>query len=81
MRSEPKVLPPRLRSSVFGAGRDEQTVDAEEKLPFMLFDLIEDPSESNDLAAVQPDVVKKMKTMLLQWRDACRDSRAGRDYD
>ena len=46
----------------------------------MLFDLIEDPGEKNDLAAEKPEILKSMKATLAQWRRSCKDSLAGKDY-
>lgn len=47
---------------------------------FELYDIIADPSETNDLAANKPDVVKDMKKTLAQWRISCADSVQGNDY-
>jgi arylsulfatase A-like enzyme len=61
-------------------GKRKQKEEGEE-LSFMLFDLIDDPSESRDLASEQPEVVSKMKSTLLAWRASCQASDAGDDYD
>lgn len=47
---------------------------------WMLFDLLADPSEKNDLADENADVVERMKETLAQWRDSCQHSDAGEDY-
>jgi arylsulfatase A-like enzyme len=47
---------------------------------YMLFDLLDDPGESNNLAAEKPDILYAMKGMLETWRASCKDSLAGRDY-
>ena len=47
---------------------------------YMLFDLIEDPSEIKDLAAQKPQILKAMKDTLEKWRASCKDSLAGKDY-
>jgi arylsulfatase A-like enzyme len=47
---------------------------------FMLFDLIEDPSETRDLAAQKPNILKSMKKELLKWLKSCQESLAGKDY-
>jgi len=47
---------------------------------YMLFDVIEDPGESRDLAAEKPEIVKAMRVILDAWRASCKDSRAGKDY-
>ena len=47
---------------------------------FMLFDLIADPSETNDLAYKHPEIVKEMATQLEAWRESCKNSDSGNDY-
>jgi len=47
---------------------------------WMLYDLVADPAEANDLAAQQPDVVAQMKQTLEAWRQSCQASLAGKDY-
>ncbi len=48
--------------------------------PYELYDLIEDPSESKDLAAAKPDLVARMKRQIEAWRASCKASLAGQDY-
>ena len=47
---------------------------------YMLFDLIEDPAETKDLAAEKPQILKAMRKTLEEWRASCKDSLAGKDY-
>ncbi len=47
---------------------------------YLLFDLLADPGETNDLAAKQPKLVAEMKAALDAWRTSCKTSRAGKDY-
>ena len=47
---------------------------------WMLFDLAADRSETKDLAAEKPEIVRKMKATLDAWRASCKDSLAGKDY-
>jgi len=47
---------------------------------YMLFDLIEDPGETKDLAAEKPQILQSMKATLVKWRKSCRESLAGKDY-
>jgi hypothetical protein len=47
---------------------------------YMLFDLLEDPGETKDLAQEKPQLLKSMKSMLIKWRKSCQDSLAGKDY-
>jgi len=45
-----------------------------------LYDLIDDPGETRDLAEMQPDVVHSMRLALAEWETSCQQSSAGRDY-
>jgi arylsulfatase A-like enzyme len=47
---------------------------------FRLFDLIEDPAETTDLAAARPEILNTMKQTLFKWRASCKDSLSGKDY-
>jgi len=47
---------------------------------YMLFDLIDDPGENNDIAAEKPEILRAMKKKLETWRASCKDSLAGKDY-
>ena len=47
---------------------------------FMLFDLVNDPSEKRDLAAQKPEIVRAMAETLEGWRSSCRASLEGADY-
>ena len=48
---------------------------------FMLFDIIADPNETNDLAAEKPELLETMRAQLEVWRASCVQSREGKDYD
>ncbi len=45
----------------------------------MLFDLLNDPGESNNLAAKHPEIVAAMRQTLIEWQASCQDSLAGKD--
>jgi len=47
---------------------------------YSLFDLIEDPSETRDLASIDPERTKTMRNALDTWRASCKQSLAGHDY-
>lgn len=47
---------------------------------YMLFDLLDDPGETEDLAAEKPQILKAMKTKLDRWRATCKKSLNGKDY-
>jgi len=46
---------------------------------YMLFDLPDDPGESNNLAAEKPEILRTMKEKLEMWRASCKKSLAGKD--
>jgi len=45
-----------------------------------LYDLLSDPSETTDLATKEPEIVQKLKKVLMNWRASCEGSRTGADY-
>ena len=45
-----------------------------------LYDLIEDPSEKEDIAGKHLKIVKDMTAHLTNWRTSCTQSREGADY-
>lgn len=47
----------------------------------MLFDLLADPGETENLASTMPDQVATMKATLSAWRASCAASAAGKDYN
>jgi len=47
---------------------------------WMLFDLVKDKEEKNNIAGKYPAVVKKMKKELMAWLESCKKSSEGRDY-
>ncbi len=63
-----------------GKKRGDGSDAARSSSQFMLFDLVADPSESTDLAADEPQVVKRMAATLRQWQDSCATSLQGSDY-
>jgi arylsulfatase A-like enzyme len=48
--------------------------------PLLLYDLAKDPKETVDIAAKEPDRVKRMKTILEDWQKSVRNSLLGKDY-
>jgi arylsulfatase A-like enzyme len=47
---------------------------------YMLFDLLEDPGETRDLATDKSQILKAMKKTLGKWRASCKESLAGKNY-
>lgn len=45
-----------------------------------LYDLLNDPSETKNLAAASPELVQQLSQSLAQWRESCKLSDQGRDY-
>jgi arylsulfatase A-like enzyme len=48
--------------------------------PVQLYDLLADPKETKDIAALHPDIVKRMKTELENWQRSVDHSLTGADY-
>jgi len=46
----------------------------------LLFDLIDDPAEQHNLAAIHPEIAAAMRQALEQFHVSCRNSDAGHDY-
>jgi arylsulfatase A-like enzyme len=64
-----------------GKGQEGQASSrSADEAGFMLFDLADDPGETKDLAAEKPEIVGRMKEILLPWRESCKRSLAGEDY-
>ena len=47
---------------------------------YMLYDIVDDPGEKNDLIAEKPNIADAMKETLETWRVSCDRSRGGADY-
>ena len=55
-------------------------ISFDEGQKWQLYDLTQDPSESHDIADEKPEVVAKMKSLLIKWVESCHQSAAGHDY-
>jgi arylsulfatase A-like enzyme len=47
---------------------------------WQLFDLLDDPTESTDLAGQKPELLEKLKTAWLAWEGSVKNSAEGKDY-
>ncbi len=47
---------------------------------FELYDLLNDPKETNNIAAANKEVVEKMRLQLEEWVESCKNSDEGNDY-
>ncbi len=65
-----------------GAGRGKRRPDAGDHpvAPVLLYDISQDPKETTDLAAQQPDRVATMNAELAAWKASALKSLAGDDY-
>lgn len=64
-----------------GGRRANQGARAAETLPaVLLYDVSKDPKESTDLAAREPDRVRRMTAALETWKASAEHSFAGKDY-
>ena len=46
----------------------------------LLFDLVKDPDEINNIIAEHPQVAARLRAWLKKWTESCRKSHAGADY-
>ena len=46
----------------------------------MLFDLLNDPGETSNLATRFPEITQKMRDDLVKWQQSCANSNDGNDY-
>jgi hypothetical protein len=65
---------------VDGRGRKNAKGDGEATPSVLLYDVANDPKETQDLAAQQPERVKKMTAELEMWKTSVEKSLAGTDY-
>ena len=70
---------------LFGAKRSWVTheyklISTDDGESYELYNLLNDQEELNDVAAANPEIVKKMKNNLLAWINSVNNSRTGGDY-
>ncbi|MCB1236705.1 MAG: sulfatase-like hydrolase/transferase [Verrucomicrobiae bacterium] len=75
----------KLHRIAAGAGKKKKGAPADaaappEKVTWELYNLAEDPSETNDLADAEPDRVKTMRAALEAWMRSVAGSLRGEDY-
>ena len=63
-----------------GAGAVSHKLSRPVQMKFELFDIVDDPSETTDVAAQHPEVVQRLQRRLVHWQQDCRNSFVGRDY-
>jgi hypothetical protein len=64
-----------------GAGRGRKGEKGDKALPpVLLYDVANDPKETTDLAAREPERVAKMTATLAVWESSVEKSLAGGDY-
>lgn len=55
-------------------------VSVDDGVTYELFDLLNDPGETEDISERHPDIVAKLKDGLDEWIRSCTESAAGKDY-
>ncbi|MCW8926477.1 MAG: hypothetical protein OQJ84_09485, partial [Xanthomonadales bacterium] len=77
---------PVIRESDYGGpravlgSRYKLVVDGDEPGQIQLFDILEDPGETRDLATELPDITRSMEVQLKRWQDSVLHSLTGADY-
>jgi len=80
MRERPEPIAFEFRDRMALIGNRYKLIRPGKIEAWMLFDILEDPGETTDLAAEKPEIVRKMKEVLLAWQESCNGSREGKDY-
>jgi arylsulfatase A-like enzyme len=80
MESRPRPIGFESGSQVALIDNRYKIISRDKGKTYMLFDLILDPGESNNLAQEKTEVVAAMRKTLEAWQASCKDSVAGNDY-
>lgn len=75
-----RFLPFLLRGQAAYIGTRYKIYRENENAEWELFDLLDDPNESIDLAAERPELLEKLKMEWLSWEKSVKNSAAGSDY-
>lgn len=78
VRAEPMGF--RFRNQVAWMDQQYKLISKDQGETFELYDLLQDPEEATDLAALQPERVTNMRRALEAWVASCERSEAGADY-
>lgn len=71
----PKPIAFEFRNQLSMTNNKFKIISNDKGKTFELYDLLEDPSEEHDLAKEHPDVLRRMKRLLLRWQESCTESR------
>ena len=80
MAERPRPIGFESRNQVTLMDNRYKIVSTDKGETYSLYDIPADPHEDHDLAEQQPEVVASMRATLDAWRQSCKDSRAGKDY-
>ena len=80
MTARPRPLGFESRSQLSLTDNRYKLISQDRGKTYALHDLVEDPSESTDLASQKPEVVATMRKTLDEWRASCKRSLEGQDY-
>ena len=80
MEQRPEPIGFQSRNQLALTGNRWKLISRDRGKTWMLFDLIEDPSEKTDLSRKHPDRVRTMAAALKAWTESCSRSLEGKDY-
>jgi arylsulfatase len=80
MKSRPVPIAFESRNQVSLTGNRYKIISQDNGKTYMLFDLVKDPGEKNNLAQEMPQILNDLKRKLQTWRVSCKNSLAGNDY-
>lgn len=79
--SRPDMIPFEFVGQLAAIDNDWKLYSADDGATYALYNLKEDPAESQDVASAHPVRMAAMRRFLEEWRESCRKSAAGADYD
>ncbi len=80
MSERPRPIGFQSRNQISLTGNRYKIYSGNRGKSYQMYDLIEDPSETNDVSGRHPQIFKSMKQTIEDWRKSCRQSARGGDY-
>jgi len=80
MSERPRPIGFESKNQVSLTGNRYKLYSIDKGKTFELYDLIDDPGETKNIAKDKPEILGNMKKTLEAWRASCKASNAGEDY-
>jgi hypothetical protein len=80
MSDRPRPIGFESKNQVSLTGNRYKLYSSDKGKTFELYDLMDDPRETKNIAKDKPEILGTMKKILEEWRASCKASNAGQDY-